>query len=85
MQDTVTDRKATKAEVLAKASAIRRLAINLGLQRVRVRGDGALVVRSEERGYRATNRLSSQAGELLGVYVHVITDDVPGAAGATEL
>ncbi|MDA8392163.1 MAG: hypothetical protein M0Z87_05050 [Actinomycetota bacterium] len=52
---------------------------------VRLRNDGTVVVHSTERGYRAVTRLSAAVSEIVGHYVHVITDDVPGAVGAREL
>ncbi len=82
---TVVDRKATSFEVESHAGAIRQLATNLGLSDPRLRSDGAMVVHSEEAGYRAVTRLSAAASELVGAYVHVITDDVPGAVGARDL
>ncbi len=82
---TVVDRKATSREVASHADAIRQLAAKLGLSDPRLRSDGALVVHSEEAGYRAVTRLSAAASELVGAYVHVITDDVPGAVGTREL
>jgi hypothetical protein len=82
---TVVDRKATSREVASHADAIRQLAVKLGLSDPRLRSDGAMVVHSEEAGYRAVTRLSAAASELVGAYVHVITDDVPGAVGAREL
>jgi hypothetical protein len=36
-------------------------------------------------GYRAVTRLSTATSELVGAYVHVITDDVPGAFDAREM
>jgi hypothetical protein len=82
---TVADRQATKAEVTAHAGAIHAAASRLALTDVRVRSDGTVVVHSDESGYRAILRLSGLASGLVGTYVHVITDDVPGAAGALEL
>jgi len=71
--------------VTAHAAAIRHSASRLGLGGVCVRRDGALVVRSAERGYRSVTGLPAAASELVGTYVHVITDDVPGAVDAQEL
>jgi len=71
--------------VTAHAAAIRHSASRLGLGVVRVRRDGALVVHSAEPGYRSVTGLSAAASELVGTYVHVITDDVPGAADTQEL
>jgi hypothetical protein len=81
----VADRKATVDEVRPRAAAIRQFAADLGLSQVRLRNDGTIVVHSPEPGYRSVARLSAAATELVGAYVHVITDDVPGAVGAREL
>jgi len=79
------DRKPTADEGSSRAADVRRLADALGLSRPRLRADGAIVVHSNEPGYRAVTRLSSSLSELIGAYVHVITDDVPGAGTAQEL
>lgn len=81
----VADRKATQKEVAEHRDAIRRLADGFGLTGPRLRSDGAVVVHSRESGYRNVLRLSAAASELVGRYVHVITDDVPGAADAKDL
>lgn len=82
---TTIEAKATAAEVGAHGRALRETAIHLGLSDVRLRDDGTVVVHSSEPGYRAVTRLSAAASEVVGRYVHVITDDVPGAAGARAL
>ncbi len=81
----VADRKATADEVRGHAAVIRRLAADLGLAAPRARDDGTLVIHSDEPGYGAANRLSASASAAVGVYVHVITDDVPGAMSAQPL
>jgi len=81
----VVDRQATREEVALHRDAIRRLADDLGLVGLRLRGDGTIVVHSEEPGYRAVIRLAAAASEKVGRHVQVITDDVPGAANAPEL
>lgn len=81
----MVDRKATSEEVAVHAGAIRRSAIRLGLSDPRLRHDGTVVVHSDEAGYRAVTRLSAAVSDLIGAYVHVITDDVPGAANLREL
>jgi hypothetical protein len=81
----VADRRATAQEVRAQAAAIRRLAGEFGRGAPRVHDDSTVVVWSSEPGYRAANRLSAVASEVVGAYVHVITDDVPGAASARPL
>lgn len=86
MSDAVAaDRKATHEEVLAHADALRQLALALGLTGLRVREDGAVVIHSNEPGYQVANRLSLDASRAIGAYVHVITDDVPGAVSARPL
>jgi hypothetical protein len=79
------DRKASEAEVRAHRIAIRRLANALDVSGIRVRNDGAVVIHTTDAGYHTANRLSVAASEVVGAYVHVITDDVPGAAGARDL
>ena len=81
----IADRKATLVEVRDHAEAIRGKAQALGLGSPRVRDDGTVVVHSAEPGYGAVNRLSLALSGLVGAYVHVITDDVPGAASASTL
>jgi len=77
--------KASRDEVRAHRAAIRRLVDTLGLGTPRIRGDGTVIVHSQEAGYRAAARLSAMASDVVGRDVHVITDDVAGAAGAQEL
>jgi hypothetical protein len=82
---TLIDRKATSEEVMTHAAALRQLAADLGLSRPRLRRDGTVIIHSDEAGYRAVTRLSAFASQLIGTYVHVITDDVPGATDAREM
>ena len=84
-RSTLIDRKATHDEVAAHAAAIRQLAVDLGLSDLRLRSDGTVVAHSDEAGYRSVTRLSAAASEFVGTYVHVITDDVPGATDTQEL
>lgn len=81
----VADRKATREEVAQHGETIRGFAHGFGLSGLRLRDDGAVVVHSLEGGYRNALRLSAAASSLVGRYVHVITDDVPGATGAKDL
>lgn len=76
---TTTDRKASASEVLTHAEQVRRLAKEVGVSEPRLRPDGTLVVHSEQPGYREVVELSRRLTDLVGCYVHVITDDVPGA------
>jgi hypothetical protein len=82
---TTTDRKASADEVRKHAAALRAVAAELGIAPVAVRDDGTVVVHADDPGYRQALDMSARASELVGVYVHVITDDVPGAADAREL
>jgi hypothetical protein len=82
---TTTDRKASVREVRKHAAALRAVAADLGIGPVAVRDDGTVVVHADEPGYQQALQMSARASELVGVYVHVITDDVPGAADAREL
>jgi hypothetical protein len=81
----VADRKATGPEVRAHAIAVQRLADELALGHLRLRDDGTIVIHSSDPGYRAANLLSAAASREVGAYVHVITDDVPGARSARDL
>jgi hypothetical protein len=75
------DRKATFAEVVAHAESLRDRAAQLGLPPLYIRDEATLV----EPGYKIANRLSAIAGQVVGAYVHVITNDVPGATGSQRL
>jgi predicted NBD/HSP70 family sugar kinase len=77
-----TDRKASAAEVRAHAESLRRIAQEVGVTDPRLRDDGTVVVHSEHPGYRDAVALSQRLSDLVGCYVHVITDDVPGAVDA---
>jgi hypothetical protein len=81
----ITDGKASAGEVLAHARELRALAEALGLGPPAVRDDGAVVIHPSDDGYRSANRFASGASRIVGEYVHVITDDVPGAASARRL
>ncbi len=81
-QTTVTDRKASAAEVRAHADQLHRLAGEVGVSNVRLRDEGTVVVHSDELGYRQVVDLSRRISQVVGCYVHVITDDVPAAADA---
>jgi hypothetical protein len=79
------DRKAEATEVRGHADELRALAVDADFQTLRLREDGTLVVHSDEPGYRSVNRFSTAATEIVGQYVNVITDDVPGAINAGPL
>lgn len=81
-QTTITDRKASAAEVRAHAEQLRQLAGEVGVSDVRLRGEGTVVVHSDELGYRQVVELLRRISQVVGCYVHVITDDVPAAADA---
>ncbi len=82
---TATDRKASAEELRKHADAVRAVAAELGVGPVAVRDDGTIVMHADEPGCRQALDMSARASELIGLYVHVITDDVPGAADALEL
>jgi len=84
-QIAVSDRKATLAEIRPHAAAMRRLVLEFGLGRPRLRADGTVIVHSDEPGYRSVMRFSAAASDVVGAYVHVITDDVPGAVTVADL
>ncbi|MBW3576627.1 MAG: hypothetical protein KY462_02580 [Actinobacteria bacterium] len=82
---TTTDRKASAEEVRKHADGLCSMAAELGVAPVGVRDDGTVVVHADEPGYRQALEMSERASALVGSYVHVITDDVPGAVDAQEL
>lgn len=55
------------------------MAAVLGLQNMRIRPDGALVVTASDRGYRNVAAFSARATSAVGAYIYVVTDDTPGA------
>lgn len=71
--------------VRAHAEDVRRIANQVGVGEPRVRPDGTVVVHSEQPGYRDVVALSQRLTDLVGWYVHVITDDGPGADDATPV
>lgn len=79
---TTTDRKASASEVRTHAEQVRRFAKEVGVSEPRLRADGTVVVHSEQPGYRDVVVLSQHLTDLVGCYVQVITDDVPGANNA---
>ena len=79
------DGKATREDVVTHASPLRESAARLGVAVYASRDDATLVIHSDDPGYKTASRLSTIAGHLVVAYVHVITDDVPGAAAAQEL
>jgi hypothetical protein len=86
MKSTIAvDRKANGTEVRGHAYELRKLATDTGFGALRLRDDGTLVVHSDEPGYRSVNQFSIAAADIAGTYVHVITDDVPGAVTASPL
>lgn len=85
MDDEFEDRKATAEEVRAHADALRVHAQTAGVTDLRLFEDGTMVVRSDGPGYREAFNFSFLASESVGCYVHVITDDAPGAVGADPL
>jgi hypothetical protein len=82
---TTADRKASASEVRSHAEQIRGLAAEVGVSKPRLRADGTVVVHSEQPGYRDVVAFSQRLTDLVGCYVHVITDDVPGADDATPV
>lgn len=79
---TTSDRKAPASEVRPHAERVRQLSEEAGVSNPRLRRDGTVVVHSPHPGYREVIRLSQRLSDVVGCYVHVITDDVPGAEDA---
>lgn len=76
---TASDRQASRSEVTAAAAALRKAADGAGVTGARIRGDGAAIVHSPDAGYRTIARFAAAAADIVGTYVHVISDDVPAA------
>jgi hypothetical protein len=81
----LADRQATAQEVREHARAIRKLVDKFSLSNARLRGDGTVVVHSDEPGYRSVLRLSAAATDVVGTYVHVISDDAVNASAIATL
>lgn len=79
MSRTVTDRVATRVEVLGQRRRLAELATEHGLGQPRVDGRGTVIVHSNEPGYRQLARYATDATNVVGAWVNVITDDVPAA------
>lgn len=80
---TITDRLATRDEVIARRDALRHLADEHGLANPRVSATGTVVVHSDDPGYRRVRRFATAASDLVGAWVNVVTDDVEAAQVAT--
>ncbi|MHB1999442.1 MAG: hypothetical protein ACYCSI_04555 [Solirubrobacteraceae bacterium] len=76
---TVSDRTATRAEVLALRRQLRDLATAQHLTAARVDAAGTIIVHPADAGYGSLRRFAVAASKRVGVWVNVITDDVPAA------
>lgn len=85
MARIAVDDRASAEQVREHVPEILAAARAAGVSNVRLHDDGTLVVRSDDPGYQQVIGLAGRAREIIGVYVHVITDDVPAAAGARPL
>jgi len=74
-----SDRRASWYEVAAHRVELRRHLEGAGLANPRLRADGTVIVHAPEPGYIAVGRFAAKAAEVVGTYVHVLTDDVPAA------
>lgn len=81
---TTRDRTATRAEVLGSRDRLRVLAASEGLTEERVDATGTVIVHSDAAGYGPLRRFATAASSLVGVWVNVITDDVPAAEVPAE-
>jgi len=80
----VSDRTATRAEVLQGRVQLRRLAAAERLSTARVDAAGTVIVHSEAPGYGPLRRFATAASKQIGVWVNVITHDVPAAQTDAE-
>jgi hypothetical protein len=81
---TVSDRTATRDEVLRLRDQLRGLAADEHLTGVRVDPAGTVIVHSEAVGYGPLRRFATAASRRVGVWVNVVTDDVPAAEVRSE-
>lgn len=81
---TISDRTATRDEVLKLRAQLRGLAAAEQLTEARVDAAGTVIVHSEAPGYGPLRRFATAASGRVGVWVNVITDDVPAAEVQSE-
>ena len=85
MDSVVTsERTATRDEVLPFRRALRKLAAEHGLTEARIDTTGTVIVHSEQPGYGPLRRFATDASAQVGLWVNVITDDVPAAKGHAD-
>lgn len=84
MRRTVEDRRATRAEVLRHRDELVALLIRHDLRNPRLRGDGALIVDTDQPGYWGLAEFSAAADDLVGAHVYAIVSTAPGAAGGAD-
>lgn len=80
----VEDRRATLAEVVGHREQLVALLAQHGLRSPRLRGDGALVVDTDQPSYQGLAEFSATADDLVGAHVYVLVSTAPGAAGVDE-
>ena len=80
----ISDRTAARDEVLKLRGQLRDLAVAEHLPDARVDRAGTVIVHSETDGYGPLRRFATAASRLVGVWVNVITDDVPAAEVRSE-
>jgi hypothetical protein len=76
---TVEDRRATTEELVAHRDDLILMAERCHITDLRLRSDGALVVKALSPGYWDVAAFVAQGSELVGAHVYVVTDDTPGA------
>jgi hypothetical protein len=81
---TVSDRTATRTEVLALRRQLQELAAAQRLTGARVDAAGTIIVHPADAGYGSLRRFAAAASKRVGVWVNVITDDVPAAQTPAE-
>lgn len=75
-----SDRRASWREVAERRDELRARAEKAGLTHTRLGDDGTVVVHAPDPGYRSVGLFAADAADVVGTYVHVVTDDVPAAA-----
>ena len=81
---SVADR-AIADQVRRQAEQIRAAARDIGATDVRLLDNRTVLIHAEDEGYRDVIELGLRVDEIVGTYVHIITDDAPAAEGARPL
>ena len=85
MAHTTTDERASADRARRHAEQIRAVARDAGVTDVRLLDNGTLVIHSDDKGHLDVIKLGLRVDDIVGTYVHLITDDAPAAESARPL